>query len=151
MYQDFQRSVTVPARPAAVWSALLDFDRVASWLSIVGELRAVEPPKAYAAVLADRVGPFAMRADLTISVAADEAARRLHVAASGEDRQVSSRITATIDLAVTGGGDASTVDVTGRYEITGRIATLGAAAVRKKGEHVLDEFFAHMAEELKAS
>jgi uncharacterized protein len=151
VYQDFQRSVAVAARPAAVWSALLDFDRVAAWLSIVGELRAVEPPTTYAAVLADRVGPFAMRADLTVAVAADEATRRLHVTASGEDRQVSSRITATIDLAVTGDGDAGTVGVTGRYEITGRIATLGAGAIRKKGEHVLDAFFANMTRDLAAA
>ena len=51
-------------------------------------------------VLEDRVGPFAMRADLTVDVTADASARTLHVSGSGEDRQIASRISASLDVAV---------------------------------------------------
>jgi carbon monoxide dehydrogenase subunit G len=138
VHQDIARSALVASPRAQVWSALLDFQRVASWLSIVGEVREVERGRRYGAVLEDRVGPFALRADLAVSVTADEP--RLRVEASGEDRQVASRITAVVDLSLGDEDGGTRVSIGGGYDITGRIATLGAGAIRKKGDHVLDEF-----------
>ena len=146
MHQDIARSVVVASPRAQVWSALLDFQKVASWLSIVGDVRELEPLKRYSAVLEDRVGPFTLRADLAVNVTAQEP--RLQVEASGEDRQVASRITAVIDIALADENGATRISMGGGYDITGRIATLGAAAIRKKGEHVLDEFVANLTREL---
>lgn len=151
MFQDVSRTVRVAARPDAAWATLLDFQRVASWLTVVRDLREIEPMRRYTTVLEDRVGPFAMRADLAVDVAADEAARTLHVSGSGEDRQVASRIAATLDLAVVPQGEGSDIVVTGRYEIVGKIATLGAGAIRKKGDKVLEDFFANVTRELGAA
>ena len=151
MYQDFAKDMRIPAPCASVWDALLDVQRVASWLSIVRDVREVEPLRRYTAVLEDRVGPFALRADLTVGVEPDQARRRLKVAAAGEDRQVASRISATLEVTVTEDGDATQLAVRGRYEIAGRMATLGAGAIRKKGEKVLDEFFANAVRELGAA
>ena len=148
MYQDFTKVMRIAAPAASVWAALLDVQRVASWLSIVRDVREVEPLRRYTAVLEDRVGPFALRADLTVGVEQDEAARRLKVTAAGEDRQVASRISATLDVSVAEDAGATLLAVRGRYEIAGRMATLGAGAIRKKGEKVLDEFFANAAREL---
>lgn len=148
MFQDVARTVRVAARPDAAWAVLLDVQRVASWLKVVRDVKELEPLRRYTTVLEDRVGPFAMRADLAIDVTADEAARRLHVSGSGEDRQVASRISATLDLAVVPQGEGSDIVVSGRYEITGRIATLGAGAIRKKGDKVLEDFFANVTREL---
>lgn len=150
VYQDISRDVRLAAAAPAVWDALLDFQRVASWLSIVHEVREVEPLRRYAAVLEDRVGPFALRADLTVSVDADATARRLRVTASGEDRQVASRISATIEVSVSDDDGGALLAARGRYEIAGRIATLGAGAIRKKGEHVLEQFFNNAARALSA-
>lgn len=139
------------ARPPEAWATITDVGRVASWLSIVRDVHEVEPMRRYTAVLEDRVGPFALRADLAIEVTADEAARQLGVRASGEDRQVASRISATVDLTVMEDRGGSVVRAAGRYEITGRIATLGAGAIRKKGDKVLEELFANIARELGAA
>ena len=151
MQQDFSKDVRVVSAPAEVWARVTDVQRVASWLSIVRDVKEVEAMRRYSAVLEDRVGPFALRADLGIDVTADAAARRLGVRAAGEDRQIASRITATVDLTVVPDGAGSVVMASGRYEITGRMATLGASAIRKKGEKVLDEFFANLARELGAA
>lgn len=148
MLQDVAHTVRIAASPAAAWAVLLDFQRVASWLSVVRDLREVEPQKRYTTVLEDRVGPFAMRADLVIDVSSDADARLLRVAGSGEDRQIASRISAALEIAVLADGTGSSVVVTGRYEITGRIATLGAGAIRKKGDKVLESFFANLTREL---
>jgi carbon monoxide dehydrogenase subunit G len=149
VFQDFSRTIQLSATPAAVWDAMLDVRRVASWLSIVRDVRDVDPPRRYTAFLEDRLGPFAMRADLDVTVETDPG-RRMHVAAAGEDRQVASRIAATIDLTLEPRGAGTAVTVTGRYEITGRIATLGSGAIRKKGDKVLEEFFTNLVRELGA-
>ncbi|MGH2450574.1 MAG: CoxG family protein [Candidatus Limnocylindria bacterium] len=147
MIQDFARTIHLSAQPDAVWGAILDVRRVASWLSIVRDVRDVDPPRRYSALLEDRLGPFAMRADLKLDVEV-RGSRQLRVVAAGEDRQVGSRIGATIDLAVEPASGGSDLAVTGRYEVVGRVATLGAPAIRKKGDHLLDEFFASAAKEL---
>ena len=147
MLQEFTKTIRLDASPEQVWNALLDFHRVASWLSIVREIRDVDPPRRYSALLEDRLGPFAMRADLDLRVDIGEG-RRLHVTAAGEDRQVASRIAATIDLAVDPDGAGTSLDVKGRYEVTGKVATLGAGAIRKKGDRILQEFFESASKEL---
>ena len=147
MLQDFTKTIRLDASPDAVWAAVRDVHRVASWLSIVREVRDVDPPRRYAALLEDRLGPFAMRADLDLTVDTREP-RGLHVSAAGEDRQVASRIAATIDLGIEPDGAGTSLKVTGKYEVTGRVATLGAGAIRKKGDKILEEFFDKAAKEL---
>ena len=147
MQQDFAKTIRLDASPDAVWQAVNDVRRVASWLSIVREVRDVEPPRRYAALLEDRIGPFAMRADLDIVVERSDG-RQMRVTASGEDRQVASRISATIELAVWPDDTGTALGVTGRYDVTGKVATLGAGAIRKKGDRILEEFFTSASKEL---
>lgn len=147
MLQEFAKTIRLDASPDAVWAAVNDVHRVTSWISIVREVRDVDPPRRYAALLEDRLGPFAMRADLDLTVDIREG-RQLRVSAAGEDRQVASRIAATIDLAVEPDGAGTSLAVTGRYEVTGRVATLGAGAIRKKGDRILQEFFDNASKEL---
>jgi carbon monoxide dehydrogenase subunit G len=149
VFQDFSKTIELTASPAAVWDALLDVRKVASWLTIVRDVRDVEPPRRYSALLEDRLGPFAMRADLDVTVET-EGDTRMHVAAAGEDRQVASRISAAIDVALEPVAAGTSMRVTGRYEITGRIATLGSGAIRKKGDKILEEFFSNVGRELGA-
>ena len=146
MLQEFAKTIRLDAGPGAVWDAVNDVRRVASWVSIVREVRDIDPPRRYAALLEDRLGPFAMRADLDIAVERD--GRRMRVTASGEDRQVASRISATIELAVEPDDTGTSLAVKGRYEVTGKVATLGAGAIRKKGDKILQEFFDSAAKEL---
>lgn len=146
VHQDISRRLVVASPAERVRATLLDFHTVASWLSIVGEVRELAPGSRYAAVLEDRVGPFTLRADLEVRVRTE--GDRLLVDASGEDRQVASRISAHIEVSWAAGDTGTGVDVGGGYDITGRIATLGAGAIRKKGEKVLDEFCASLARAL---
>jgi carbon monoxide dehydrogenase subunit G len=148
VFQDFNKTIQLTAPVATVWDAMLDVRRVASWLSIVRDVKDADPPRRYTALLEDRLGPFAMRADLQVTVEADADDRRMHVSAAGEDRQVASRISATIDLALAPGDTGTLLTVTGRYEITGRIATLGSGPIRKKGDKILEEFFTNLGKEL---
>ena len=153
MLQEFAKTIHLAATPDAVWDAVNDVHRVASWLSIVREVRDVEPPGRYAALLEDRLGPFAMRADLDLTVERPDG-RRMRVGARGEDRQAErtveseGRVENLKELAVNPDGAGTSLAVTGRYEVTGRVATLGAGAIRKKGDKILQEFFDNASKEL---
>ena len=82
------------------------------------------------------MGPFRMRADLDIQVRDVVEGRSLSLRAEGEDRQVASRIavdaTLRIDDEPQVGNEGATVAVEGTYEVTGKIATLGASMIRSK-------------------
>jgi carbon monoxide dehydrogenase subunit G len=145
----FKRDLAVTADPATCWAVLTDVPRLVDWVSIVDGAQVVEPLARYTAVLMDRIGPFKLRADLQITVSEVDEGRHIRVHAEGEDRQVSSRILvdAVLDL-VPQEGDRTLVAVAGSYEVSGRVATMGAGMIRQKATKILDEFFARAAREL---
>jgi carbon monoxide dehydrogenase subunit G len=145
MRQEFHKTVSVDAPVGAVWSAVGDVREVLGWISIVEAVHEVEAGNRYTVVLADKLGPFKLRADVDVAVQERLEGKRIVARGDGEDRQIGSRLTieVALDLASTETGTA--IDVRGSYEVTGRPASLGAAAIRKKAQKILDEFFARAA------
>lgn len=148
MKQEFSRRLLVAAAPPRVWDVLLDVPTVASWISIVGDVHEDAPLERYGATLEDRLGPFKLRADLHIEVVDHQPGVSLTARAAGEDRQVASRIAVTATLTTRPASEGTEVQLHGGYEVTGRVATLGASSIRKKGDRMLDEFFAAAARRL---
>jgi len=141
VYQEFARSLEVSRPPAEVWRTLTDVVQVASWVPIVGSIVEQEPLQRYQAVLEDHLGPFRLRADLEITVQEVIDGRSLRARGVGQDRQVSSGVEVEVTLTLLPRVQGCLVEVRGHYQVTGRLATLGAAAIRKKGERILDAFF----------
>lgn len=145
---DFARALPVESPPDVVWAKLTDPGVVAGWVGVVSDVQEIEPLNRYTATLTDRLGPFRLSADLDITVSDVEEPRRITFTADGEDRQVSSRIQVEATMNIADDGGSSRIDVAGRYEVTGRVATLGASMIRAKGEKILEEFFTAAAREL---
>lgn len=145
----FNRELSVSSDVKTCWEVLTDVPRLVEWVSIVDDAQEIAPLEKYTAVLMDRLGPFKLRADLDIVVSEVDIGKRIRVHASGEDRQVSSRIgiDAVLTLDELDGGGAR-VHVDGSYEVIGRVATLGAGMIRQKAAKILDEFFGRAAAEL---
>lgn len=149
MRESIEREFAVAADRAAVWERLMEVPTVASWLPILHSVAEVEPLTRYKAVLEDKVGPFALRADLSIEVVNMDKPVEVAVQARGEDRQVRSRI--MIDAAVQLMEENPTltrIRLSGSYEITGRVATLGAGVIRSKAAKLIDAFCTQAAEAL---
>jgi carbon monoxide dehydrogenase subunit G len=146
-----ERTIDVPLDPRAVWSRVTDVGEVASWLSILENVVERSPLAAYDAVLQDRVGPFRLRADLAITVTEASEPTRLAITAAGEDRQVRSRIAVDASLALTpsAGGGGTRLRLVGNYEVTGRVATLGASTIDSKARKLVDEFCTRAEAELR--
>lgn len=127
----------------------MEVPTVASWLPILHSVTEVEPLARYKAVLEDKVGPFALRADLGIEVVTMDEPTEVAVRARGEDRQVRSRI--MIDAAIRlhdESPELTRIRLSGSYEITGRVATLGAGVIRSKATKLIDAFCTQAAQAL---
>ena len=145
--EEFRRDLTIDLPRGEAWQVLMDVERVAGWVGLVEKVQELAPLSRYRAELTDRVGPFRLRADLEIRVREMEEGTKVVLEAEGEDRQVRSRIKVDLALHITDGEGASTaLRLVGRYEVTGRVATLGAAMIRHKAQQILDHFCARAAE-----
>lgn len=145
--EQFRRDLTIDLPRGELWKVLMDVERVAGWVGLVGEVRELSPLSRYRAELTDRVGPFRLRADLDVRIREIEEGSKVVLEAEGEDRQVRSRIKLDLTLHVLEGDGTSTdLRLEGRYEVTGRVATLGASMIRHKAEKILDRFCAEAAE-----
>jgi carbon monoxide dehydrogenase subunit G len=133
--------VRVESTPESVWTVITDVSLVASWVTVVDDVWERESLSAYDAVLADRVGPFKLSADLDVDVVEVDEPTAIRVRADGEDRQVASRIQIDATVALSSVDRGTEIHVSGMYEVTGKVATLGASMIRAKGEKILDEFF----------
>ena len=158
MREQVDRAFVVNAARDEVWPRLLDVQSVASWLPIMHSVTEVSSGgsgidgSSFQAAFEDRVGPFSLRADLRIEVAGVREPEEVSIRARGEDRQIRSRI--MIDAACTladEGPDRTRVRLSGTYEITGRVATLGAGVIRSKANKLIDTFCTNAAVGLSAN
>lgn len=146
---NFSRQLTVAATPEQTWTVLTDVDRLAGWVGIVQDVVELSRLEKYSAVLMDRVGPFKLRADLEINVTVVRDGEEVEIEASGRDRSVDSRIAVRAHLRLGAGSDGgSTIATEGRYEVTGRVASMGSGVIQKKADRILEDFFSKAALEL---
>jgi uncharacterized protein len=145
----FSREITVTADPERTWATLTDVPLLVEWVSVVEQAAEITPLEKYSAVLMDRLGPFKLRADLDVTLSDVEVGRHVSMRAEGEDRQVGSRVVVLANLDIeTSPSGACVVRAIGTYEVTGRVASMGASTIRKKADKILDEFFDHVASSL---
>jgi carbon monoxide dehydrogenase subunit G len=141
MRQEFHETLTVAQPPGAVWAVVSRIPTVLSWISIVEQVEETAPDR-YRVVLADRLGPFKLRADLEVGVTERVEPRSIRAHGDGEDRQIGSRLIVDVALELAELAEGTQLDVSGSYEVTGRPAALGAGSIRKKAATILAQFFA---------
>lgn len=146
--EEFERVLAVGASPAEAWEVMTDIPRLVQWLSILEDAEELEHLSRYRAQLMDRLGMFALRADLDIEVTDHEEPRWLKARADGEDRQMGSRIVVELELTLQEAEKGATLEVSGVYDVTGRVATLGSSTIRRKADKIMEEFFTHLSAEL---
>jgi len=138
----FERTIAVAADRERAWQVLTDVEELVTWVGIVHTVTELERLKAYSAILEDRMGPFNLRADLSIAVDIVKEGSAVRVQASGRDRSINSKIDIEGDLSLSSQASGQVeITVRGSYEVTGRIATMGAGVVRKKSDTAVEQFF----------
>ena len=120
-----QQSFEVRAPVERVWETLIDIERVAPCLP-GAEITEADDDGSYRGTFSVRLGPTtaAYRGELSLEEV-DEAAHRVVMRASGQDKRGQGSAKATIVSTMEGEGELTRVDVDTDFTITGRLARFG--------------------------
>lgn len=146
--EEFTRTLTVTSDVERAWAVLTDAQQIVSWVDIIHSVEEIEHLKSYTAVLEDRVGPFRLRADLSIDATIAAEGRVIEIEAAGQDRSVGSQLRIEARLELTEAAQGSSITVSGEYSVTGRVASMGSGIVRTKGNLAIDQFISNAGQAL---
>ena len=120
-----EQSFEVHAPVERVWETLIDIERVAPCLP-GAEISDADDDGSYRGTFSVRLGPTtaAYRGELSLEEV-DEAAHRVVMRASGQDKRGQGSAKATIVSTMEGEGELTRVDVDTDFTITGRLARFG--------------------------
>jgi carbon monoxide dehydrogenase subunit G len=142
------REVALAAPAARVWEALWDVPRMVGCVPGCVEAHEVVPRRRYQARMSQKVGPIALSVPLDIHVT-DAAPGRLALEARGRDRLLAAEVQVSVRLEVdaTDAGSRLVLEAEGR--VLGKLGALGAAAIQRRAEELVDEFAARLRGELE--
>ena len=136
-----QQSFEVRAPVERVWETLIDIERVAPCLP-GAEITEAGDDGSYRGTFSVRLGPTtaAYRGELSLEEV-DEAAHRVVMRASGQDKRGQGSAKATIVSTMEGEGELTRVDVDTDFTITGRLARFGRGGmIQDISNRLLKEF-----------
>jgi carbon monoxide dehydrogenase subunit G len=136
-----QQSFEVRAPVERVWETLIDIERVAPCLP-GAEITEAGDDGSYRGSFSVRLGPTtaAYRGQLSLEEV-DEAAHRVVMRASGQDKRGQGSAKATIVSTMEGEGELTRVDVDTDFTITGRLARFGRGGmIQDISNRLLKEF-----------
>jgi carbon monoxide dehydrogenase subunit G len=139
------KSVTLPVAVEAVWSVIRDPGTVAAQVPNLRDFAAAGEPGRFTTTLVERLGPFSVQVPLAIDVTEDADGRTMTARIAGDDRGGAARVRGEVRASVRPEGDGSHLEVTSDVEVLGRMATLGAVPMRRRGDQVFDQFVRNIA------
>lgn len=149
------KATDVAASQATAWALLRDVPRLSACIPRVTNLQEVEANRRYTAVVADKLGPFGLQVPVRIEVESVEEPRRIVAQLAGDDSKGQARVRgsleATIDPASQPDQPGCALRFTMRMEVLGKLATLGAAPMRRRADEIFNEFVRRVQAELGTS
>jgi carbon monoxide dehydrogenase subunit G len=135
-----EREIAIDAPRERVWAFLWDVERLAACVPGASDVRTVETGKRYAAVVAERVGPFKVRFPLEIEVLDVSPPERLRARAGGRDAAVDGLVKVDLEVALAPVDSMTRLRLTADIVVLGKLGTLGHAAIVRKSGDVVDRF-----------
>lgn len=125
-----------------VWKLLRDTPRLAALLPGVQEVSRLSEPgvEAYCAKAADKIGPFKVALNLEIRITEAREASQLTASLKGADSIGLNRITGSLHIMLSPAPAATQMHFQAEIEILGKLATLGAAPIRRRTTEKFAEF-----------
>ena len=145
----FEERIEVQTGKTAVWRFLWDVERVARCMPGCQEVREVSPER-YEVVIEERMGPFKIRFDMEVEVLERKEEELVRLQAEGKDRKLgtNSRGEMEVRLEELDSG-ATALDIAADIQVTGKVASLGQAAIKRKAQDVVQKFAETLAAELE--
>jgi carbon monoxide dehydrogenase subunit G len=135
-----EREIRIGAPRDAVWRFLWDVPRLAACVPGASDVEVLEDGKRYAAVVADRVGPFKVRFPLEIEILEARAPERLRARAGGRDARVDGLVKVDLDVALADVEGGTALRLAADIAVLGKLGTLGHPVIVRKGAEVVDRF-----------
>ena len=141
MKQDFVRRTRIPGLDLGrAWKLIHDAEAIAGCSSHIDGAEEVGE-REWTARLFSTVGPFTVRAPIQVSIIEEQPPLMVRVRIRGEERTVGTRL--AVDMVGRLQPDTEMADalLEGSYEVTGTVANLGGALVRREAEAMIHEFW----------
>lgn len=152
MRETFQLAMSVNREQwQPLWDLLHDEAELASCSSHVEDVREEDPGRVWSATLTSAVGRFKIGAPIQLAIVEEEPLRRLVVRLSGEDRSVGTRLLVQASGSFEPNAGSVILHAEGTYEVTGTVANLGSALVRKQARQMLGEFWDRLVAKIAAT
>ncbi len=142
MLLKINEELNVDASPEDVWKLLRDTPRLAALLPGVENVTAINEPgvEAYQAKASDKIGPFKVALNMEIRVAEAQEPSFLKASIKGSDSIGLNRITGSLHIMLSPASSATRLRFEADIEILGKLASLGAVPIRRRGTEKFAEF-----------
>jgi carbon monoxide dehydrogenase subunit G len=100
--------------------------------------------------VSDSLGPFKLTVPVRIEVQAADEAHQVTATVSGNDSRGQARIKGTLEATVEPGETSTRIALSMHLEILGKLASLGAAPIRRRADQVFSKFAQCVQAELDA-
>lgn len=151
MLLDVTKTAEVVASPEAAWELIRDVQRLTDCIPNVSNFKVLEEDRRYAAVVADKVGPFRIQVPVRIEVQSIEEPRRIVAEVAGNDNRGQARVRGKLEATVEPSGNGALLTLAMRMEVLGRLAALGAAPMRRRADEIFSEFVRRLQAQLGAA
>jgi hypothetical protein len=146
---EFAQRIAVEASPAKVWALLWDIKRMAGCIPGCQDASEIEAHRRYAAVVAERVGPFKVKFPLEIEVLEAVEGKRLRASATGKDAAIGSSMRMSLDLSILEEDGQTILDIRTDVGILGKLGALGHSMIKRKADDVMGRFAAALKAEVE--
>jgi uncharacterized protein len=146
-----ETEVAVAAGAERAWAFLWDLERVIRCLPGCRDVRTIVPHERYAAVVAQRIGPFSLEVPMEIQVLEADAPRRLKAQALGRDPQTGSSLSVVFEMRLDGTPTGLRLVVTSETEVRGAMGALAEGLLREKAGGAMAQFADAVRREMEAA
>jgi carbon monoxide dehydrogenase subunit G len=154
MLVSFSQSLTVTASQQDAWDLLRDARRLAHLIPSIesvtpkdrdgGENPEAGLPEKFLAHVVERVGPFRLSLNLEVKIVKAVGPSLLEAELTGTDRQGQNRVSgilrAELKQASSTSFTGTLINMDSSMEVTGMLATLGAAPIRRRSNELFAQF-----------
>jgi carbon monoxide dehydrogenase subunit G len=160
MLVNLNRTLLLEADQQEAWCLLRDTRRLAGLMPGVegitsengasgGTGSAVEK---HVAEVAEKVGPFRLKLKLAVTILRAEEPLLIEAELNGADARSENRVSGTLRAELKERGPAATLlSVEAAVEVIGKLASLGAAPIRKKADELFEQFIQRLKGEFRTA
>jgi len=144
MLVNFSQTLTVGATQQDAWNLLRDAKRLADLIPGIESISESDSPAKFLAHVFERVGPFRLSLNLEIRIVKAEEYSLLQAELTGTDRNGQNRLSGTLKTELKQASQSSLaetlISMDSSMEVTGALATLGAAPIRRRANELFAQF-----------